>query len=325
MLCHRYPTLGRYDKDGEERIFYVSGKAYVSSVHGGFRCTACHHGLDRIPHRDIKKVDCSQKCHIENSSSGQEVSHLNVVEKYEASVHGGNNKAESASFPEDLPWCTYCHSNRDYYSRGIAKDASEKTVTFFRHPDGQLRSQLEVIRLCSSCHENRDKMARHGLETIETYKDTFHWEALKYGVVDAPDCISCHVPMGFSSHTIRPSNDRLSSVNMANRVKTCSNKGGIQTCHPDATEAFSSGRVHKYGIKAKLAAGESELDPEESFKSINIEQAKDDLSRDEIFHFKVLSIISLVYKILIDGTIGFMAFHQLLDYIRARKKHKESH
>ncbi len=320
MLCHRYPTMGRFDKDGEKKVFYVSGEGYKESVHGGFRCTACHLGLDKIPHTDIKKVDCSMKCHLENVSRKKEFSHIEVVKKFETSVHGKGKSKESIAFPDDLPTCKYCHDNRGYYSR--SKKEGE-AATAYRHMEGQLRSQGDVIELCASCHEDQEKMSRHGLESIETYKDTFHWKALQYGVANAPDCISCHVPIGFSLHTVRSKKDPRSSIHKNNRVKTCSNPGGLQTCHPDATPEFASGRVHEYGIKAQLAAGESDVIAVESPESVIVEEAEDGVSEKEQFQYKVLGIIRLFYKILIGFTIGFMSLHQLLDFIRARKKQKD--
>lgn len=322
LLCHRYPTLGKYELNGKKKSYYVNGQGFANSVHGEVRCTQCHRGLDKIPHGNIRKVDCSMNCHIENSFSGQEFSHKDVVHKYESSVHGKGNKDNLKPFPEDLPTCTYCHNNRGYYSREINHGGAEDSASIFRHPSQQLRSQIDVVELCASCHEDQEKMARHGLETIQTYKDTFHWEALKYGTANAPDCISCHVPQGYSFHAIRSENELLSSVNIINRVKTCSNKGGVQTCHPGATAGFASGRVHEYGIKAQLLTEESDCDTEES---LIVKQARNNVSKDEIFHYTVLSIIRLVYKILIGCTIGFMSFHQLLDYIRTRKKQQSTH
>jgi len=317
MLCHRYPMLGKYELSGQKRSYYVNGKGYANSVHGNLRCTHCHLGLDRIPHENIRKVDCSMNCHIENSISGQEFSHMDVVKKYEASVHGKGHEDNLKPFPEDLPTCTYCHNNRGYYSRDVNHAGPDDSASIFRRPSRQLRSQIDVVELCASCHEDQEKMARHGLETIQTYKDTFHWDALKYSTANAPDCISCHVPQGYSYHTIRPENELFSSVNIINRVKTCSNQRGVQICHPGATAGFASGRVHEYGIKAQLLTDGSDCDTEES---LMVKQARNDVSEGEIFHYTVLKIIRMVYKILIGCTIGFMSFHQLLDYIRTRKK-----
>jgi hypothetical protein len=108
----------------------------------------------------------------------------------------------------------------------------------------RVRGQPEIIKLCTGCHEDSHKMARHGLESVSTYKDTFHWSLVKYGVKNAPDCISCHVPVGYTTHDIRPRGDAMSSIHTLNRVSTCSNQGGIQSCHPAATARFATGRVH---------------------------------------------------------------------------------
>jgi hypothetical protein len=236
---------------------------------------------------------------------------------YKTSVHGSGPKLDPKPFPEDLPGCTYCHDNRGYYSTGRAMGTSDDQA----HPASLLRSQRDVIRLCASCHGDEEKMTRHGLESIKTFKDTFHWQALKYGVKNAPDCISCHVPEGHSAHAIPPGTDLSSPVNIKNRLQTCSAGGGVQTCHPDATHAFAEGRVHEYGTKAQLLTGER-VNVEGRFRSLMAEQAKTDIAKEDLFHYKVLAAISLVYKILIGCTIGFMFFHQLLDYRRATKKGK---
>ena len=167
-------------------------------------------------------------------------------------------------------------------------------------------------------------MVRHGLESIKTFKDTFHWKALKYGVKNAPDCISCHVPAGSSAHAIPPGTDLQSPVHISNRLNTCSVGGGGQSCHPDATHAFAEGRVHEYGTKAQLLSGEK-TNIEGRFSSLMAEQARVDIPEEELFHYKILALISLIYKMLIGGTIGFMFFHQLLDYRRATKKGKTFH
>ncbi|MBL7031757.1 MAG: hypothetical protein ISR97_01080 [Nitrospira sp.] len=318
MLCHRYPTIGKFGKAGEMRIFYIYGDGYASSVHGGRKCTQCHQGLDRIPHKDVKKVDCSIECHIQGKSSRKVVSHAEVVEKYKISVHGSGPKLDPKPFPEDLPACTYCHDNRDSYM-GTESSGDEGLFDVLRGKTGLKRSQRDVINLCASCHGDEDKMARHGVESIKTFKDTFHWQAIKYGVKNAPDCISCHVPAGYSSHAIPPGTDILSPVYIDNRQHTCSVGGGGQTCHPDATHAFAEGRVHKYGAKAQLLSGEK-VNMEGRFKSLMAEQARADIPAEELFHYKVLEAISLIYKILIGCTIGFMSLHQLLDYRKARKK-----
>ena len=315
MWCHRYPTLGRYDdKTGNKRIFYLNEESYVGSSHGKLKCTKCHLELDRIPHLVKGNVDCSVRCHIIDPSSGHEFSHFVMVKRYEHSVHGKGPEENPKPNTEDLPMCQYCHDNHIY-------DHSDDT----NHRQWLIRSQREVVELCASCHEDQKKMARHNLNVLGNYKDSFHYDQLKYGVENAPDCISCHVPTGYSSHDIRTGTDPLSSINMANRVKTCSGEGEPRKCHPDATAEFAEGRVHTYGIKAKLLSGESIFNVEGRFKALMNVREKENISKENIYQYMILEVLRLFYKLLIAGVVIFMGSHQILDYIRVRKNHKASH
>ena len=344
LLCHRYPSIGRYDEEGTKRVFYVNDKKFAASVHGKLACKNCHVGLDKIPHTDVKKVDCATKCHLKEPSTNQEFSHANMVGKFEASVHGKGPAGNPKPFAEDLPTCKYCHDNRMYNPFqgmwGSSEALSNETLTrcigchtkedwaknfysHFTHRMRQRRTHAEVVKLCTSCHEDSEKMARHGVESIETFKDTFHWNLVRYGVKNAPDCISCHVPLGYSTHDIRPREDPVSPLHIFNRIKTCSNQGGIQVCHPGATAQFAGGRVHAYGTKAQMLVGNRISDYQGVETARLLKRAEADISPEDLFHFTVLKIIKIVYKILIGGTILFMGFHQWLDFLAARRKQKQ--
>ncbi len=345
LFCHRYPSMGRYDKKGNKRVFYINDKLFAGSVHGKLRCKSCHVDLDKIPHTDVKKVDCSTKCHVKEPSTNQEFSHANMVERYSMSVHGSGEQIKGKKHSEDLPTCKYCHDNRKYNPFtgrwGKSEELSNETLarckgchtkkewaeqfySHFTHRMRKRRDQNDIIKLCTSCHEDQEKMARHGLESIDTYKDTFHWALVKYGVKDAPDCISCHVPVGYSTHDIRLREDPVSPIHKSNRVKTCSNQGGIQSCHPGAMPDFAEGRVHAYGTKAQIISDDVMNDKENPIAPLLVARAKEDFSEEEAFHYKVLTYIRLFYKFMIGGVIGFMFIHQLLDYRRTRKSMKIS-
>jgi hypothetical protein len=338
--------MGRYDESGMKRIFYVNDQTFALSVHGKLKCTSCHVGLDKIPHTDIKKVDCTTKCHIKEPSTDKEFSHINMVQKYEASVHGKGTPDNPKPYPEDLPTCKTCHENRiqrsvtglwgtsealsnETLARCIGchtkKDWAQNFYLHFTHRMRRTRSQAEIVKLCTSCHEDSEKMARHGLESITTFKDTFHWQLVKYGVKDAPDCISCHVPVGYTTHDIRPRTDSMSSIHTLNRINTCSNQGGMQACHPGATARFATGRVHAYGTKAQIMAGWRSPELADYENTRLLERAKTDISEEEIFHHKVLSLIRLFYKVFIPLVIGFMAYHQWMDWIKLIRTRKKSH
>ena len=311
LLCHRYPSIGRYDETGTKRVFYVNDKKFAGSIHGKLKCKNCHVGLDKIPHTDVQKVDCATKCHIKEPSTNQEFSHINMIQKFEASVHGTGTAEKPKPFPADLPTCKYCHTNHMYSPLegmwGNSAALSNETLTrcigchtkeswaqnfyaHFTHRMRRQRTQAEVIKLCTSCHEDVQKMARHGLESIETYKDTFHWNLVRYGVKNAPDCISCHIPVGYSTHDIRPRTDPVSPLHIFNRINTCSNQGGLQVCHSGASAEFATGRVHAYGTKAQLLAVKSSEGFEDPAMTRLFERAEADFSEADIFHYKVLKL-----------------------------------
>ena len=348
LFCHRYPGMGRFDESGAKRIFYVNDQMFARSVHGKLKCTNCHVGLDKIPHTDVKKVDCTTQCHLTEPSTDKQFSHSNMVNKYKASVHGTGNSDNPTPYPEDLPTCKYCHQNKIQMpmaglwgkSEALANETLSRCVgchtkqnwaqnfyLHFTHRMRRVRSQQEIVALCTGCHEDSEKMARHGLESIATFKDTFHWNLVKYGVKDAPDCISCHVPVGYTTHDIRPKTDPESSINTFNRISTCSNQGGIQSCHPGATAGFATGRVHAYGTKVQVAAGNDNAVIEGVDNTLLIERAGREMSEQEIFRHKVLSYIRLFYKVFIPMVVGFMFYHQWMDFLaslRRRRKNRKS-
>lgn len=337
LLCHRYPTLGRYERDGTRRVFYVNDRLYARSVHGGLACTNCHVGLDRIPHGDCEPVDCTTRCHVKEPSTNIEFSHEEVASDYGGSVHGALRDGEERRFSEDLPDCKYCHSNRiltpmaggwessqalfnETLSRcescHPADEWASEAYLHVTHRMRRRREPAEVVALCTSCHEDSEKMARHGLESVATFKDTFHWSLVKFQAADAPDCISCHVPLHYSTHTIRPMDDPISSIHQENRVATCANEGGLQTCHPNATANFVSGRVHAYGEKAALAASFGNSD--DAGTGLFQERADASFHGTELFRYRVIALLRLAYKLLIAVVIGSMVLHQVLDYRRAK-------
>ena len=203
LSCHRYPKLGRYDENGNKRIYYINDQLFANSVHGKLRCKSCHLDLNKIPHETVKKVSCSTQCHIKEPSSKREFSHKGMVDLFDNSVHGKNLNSEK-KHPEDLPGCTYCHENTlynpyaGYWGKSDAlsketltrcqgchtdKNWTKKIYSHFTHRMRRQRGQNEIIKLCTSCHENSKKMERHGLEAISTFKDTYHWTIDRKSVV----------------------------------------------------------------------------------------------------------------------------------------------
>jgi hypothetical protein len=132
------------------------------------------------------------------------------------------------------------------------------------------------------------------------------------------------VPVGYTTHDIRPRYDPASSINIFNRISTCSNQGGIQACHPNATTNFATGRVHAYGTKVQVAEGRRVEALEGIDSALLITRARRDVSEKEIFRHRVLTYIQLFYKVFIPLVIGSMFYHQWLDFFASLRKRRKS-
>lgn len=353
LMCHKYTGLGRIDENGKKRLFYVNEAPYTHSAHGRLRCKDCHVNIEKFPHVDLEKVDCATECHLVEPSVERKFSHAKMIEEFELSVHGRkDSQGKLKEYPEDLPTCIYCHENRTLEPialgggiEGIAQDVLDRclgchedeqwTRTYYSHLTHRLkkrRSSEKMVELCASCHEDEEKMQRHGLEATGTYRDTFHWQAIKYGDTNAPNCIDCHAPVGYFSHTIMPKTDPRSAIYKENLVPTCSNPNGLQECHLSATPAFAQGKIHPSGVKAKLfdlklatfekqeMIKKGELKP---FKSLLAQKAQEEFTPMEYYQYLFLRLIKYLYMLLIGGLISFMIFHQFLDYFATRREMKK--
>jgi hypothetical protein len=359
LLCHKYSGLGRIDETGKKHLYYINENLYNQSVHGRIRCGECHTGIDKFPHGTIKKVDCATLCHLTEPSSGKPFSHAPMIEKYQLSVHGTMEQGKEKQHVEDLPTCTYCHENTiyheddDLYHRGgeVIREVMDRclgchannawTDTFFHHFIERLhqrRSSQRMVALCTSCHDNEERMARHGLKTVGTFRDTFHWQAIKFGDPNAPNCITCHAPVGYLAHDIMPKDDISSAINKKNLVRTCSNQGGGQLCHPNATPRFAQGEVHPIQFKAGLfdRAKESltlkqSIDKEKTkpFQSLLESIVRVDIGERHPYQNIILVLVKYFYMLLIGILISSMIIHQILDYfatlreMRAGRHHHE--
>ncbi len=359
LICHKYPGLGRIDqKTGRLRIFYVAGSKFLNSVHSQVLCRNCHLNLDVIPHTDAKKVDCTTKCHIKEPSTGKEFSHGKINNKLSHSVHGRDTTGKPKKYPEDMPGCTDCHVNEIYQpvsdlttlEAGISFNALRRclgchddkqwTNRFYNHFSHRMhrsRTSLETVKLCLNCHQDGEMMARHGLMPTANYQDTYHWKAVLYGDPNAPDCLNCHAPIGYTVHSMVPADDPNSPVNKKNLRRTCAGGSGTQQCHPHATEKFVSGKIHRTGLGfeetvaafvqgEKIAEDIKALKKERRFRTLISKKDTSKLSEQEIFQQKIYSLVKYVYTLLITVVIGGMLVHQILDFyrtVKSRKNHGE--
>ncbi len=196
-------------------------RAYADSVHGQAvakkglavapACTGCHGTHDLAPADEpgspVYRANVAETC-------GR--CHQGILTEYRDSIHA----AAVAKGVKDAPTCTGCHG--------------EHTIAAPADPASRVAPR-NIPKTCGACHGAEGIVRAHGLATKrgETYADSFHGIASKFGNLEAANCASCH---GF--HDVRPSSDPRSRVAKANLPATCGK------CHPGAGARFAEGRVH---------------------------------------------------------------------------------
>ena len=321
--CHEHPVEA-YKKS-------VHGLAKQSGMTDAATCSSCHgtpHAIMGGQGSKVAKKNLADTCGSCHSNPEFLSRHHNIpfakpVEAYKLSLHGrevakGNDSAAS---------CSDCHGSHDILA---SKDPAAKV------------NRARVAETCGVCHPD--------VQAI--YADSVHGLAVGRGSKDSPTCTGCHgehniqapseagslvnpsrvsavtcgrchgderldsrysfgdkVPAYQDSfhglavrggqkraancaschgvHNILPSADIRSTINPANLQKTC----GV--CHPGVGEKIAKGQVH-----VRTAGG--------------------------IEHPSV-RWIRLAYYALIPMTIGFMLFHNGLDWLAKLRRHKPHH
>ncbi|HSB81945.1 MAG TPA: hypothetical protein VLM91_24460 [Candidatus Methylomirabilis sp.] len=196
-------------------------RAYADSVHGRAvaksgltvapTCTSCH-GTHALTPAD----DPGSPVHRGNVAATCGRCHQGILAEYRDSIHA----TALARGVKEAPTCTNCHG--------------EHTIAAPTDPTSAVAPR-NIAKTCGACHAAEGIVAKIGLAAKrgETYADSFHGIALKFGNSEAANCASCH---GF--HDIRPSSDPRSRIAKANLPATCGK------CHPGAGARFAEGRVH---------------------------------------------------------------------------------
>ncbi len=316
-------------------------KAYSKSVHGlakmngmsdSATCNSCHGSAHKIlssshassPVNSKNLADTCGACHSNpNFLAKHKIPFAKPVEAYRLSVHG----REVAKGNPAAPSCSNCHGSHD--------------IRASQDPKARV-NRANVAETCGVCHN----------EVQAIYADSVHGLAVKRGSNDSPTCTDCHgehnilapkeagslvnasrvstvtcgrchgderlnsrysfgdkVPAFQDSfhglairggqktaancaschgiHNILRSEDIRSTINPANLQKTCGQ------CHPGLGEKISHGRVH-----VRTAGGAEHIS---------------------------VKWIRWAYYALIPMTIGFMLFHNGIDYLAKLRRHKPHH
>jgi hypothetical protein len=339
LACHQRVGLAAAAVATDEvQHFEIDSDSWFQTVHGAVACRDCHRDVTQLPHGPIEAVNCAMTCHIADPSTGRPFSHRGMQERLARSVHGV--VAEHGPHASDLPTCRSCHVNDLHDPMVGAWGATQamvnetttrcqdchldpawadRVLTHVTHRMRRRRSPEEVVILCTSCHEDADRMGRHGLLPVWDYRDSYHWRMVLLGDPNAPDCLSCHVPVGFSAHEIYPGSDGRSAINMENRQQTCGNQGGAQSCHPGASRSFAEAQVH-FTDRGTLAVLDDEMVDSEVRSRLQERLASErGVSGADLFRLRLLKLISGFYKILIGLVAGGMIVHQTLDFFAQRR------
>lgn len=316
-------------------------KAYSKSVHGlakqngvddAATCASCHGPAHAIlgasdPASKVAKRNLPDTCGACHSNpdflAKHKIPFAKPVEAYRLSLHGrevARGNAGAAS-------CSDCHGSHD--------------ILASQDPKARV-NRAHVAETCGVCHSD--------IQAV--YADSVHGLAVKAGSKDSPTCTGCHgehsifapaearslvnaarvstatcgrchgderlnTRYGFGDkvpayqdsfhglavrggqksaancaschgvHNILPSADIRSTINPANLKQTCGQ------CHPGVGEKILQGKVH-----VRTAGG--------------------------VEHITV-KWIRLAYYFLIPATIGFMLFHNGLDWLAKVRRHKPHH
>ena len=263
VLCHKFRGLSRIDENGRFRLFYINENLFMKGPHKRINCMDCHRDIEKIPHDPAKKVNCTVECHVTEPSGKKKFSHKPVAEILEKSVHSRlDEEGKPKEHQEDYPTCKSCHEQPLYrplsFFKGVAAGVSRRGLgrcktchqtgdfaeDFYNHVTSRLqktRESKEIVEVCAKCHEDRAFQQRHDLDNVVTsYKDTFHYKAIRFGSDHTADCVDCHAVYGESVHSIESMDSPTAASNKANIAQTCRNA----ECHHEAGENIASFRVH---------------------------------------------------------------------------------
>ncbi len=201
----------------------VESARYRSSIHyarlaGGnadaATCTDCHGAHRVLPSANRASLTYPQ---TEPGSCG--ACHAQPLEDYEQGIHW--QRIQEGDF--DGATCSDCHGPHEIRE---GTDPASRT------------HQTNEARTCAACHSDPAVVSAwyYGIKTdqLESYQESYHSRALKYGDEAVATCSDCH-----ENHGVRAPTDPASSVHPNNLPATCG------ACHATAySPTIVQGLVH---------------------------------------------------------------------------------
>jgi len=311
-------------------------KAFMAGNRNAAGCLSCHGGNAHkiIPKSDPKSPTAHANvpktcatCHAQKLVMEQSHLKTQAVFSYQQSVHGkavadGNSKAavctdchnaheilgandqKSPIFKFNVPQtCGKCHGDvtkvytTSVHGQAVARGNSQAPVCTDCHgihnikshidPTSSVAAQNIARTTCGQCHGNVRMTKEFGLSSgrIKSYEESYHGLAKRLGSDEAANCASCH-----GVHNILAAADPKSMVNKNNLAETCGK------CHPGSGQKFAQGRVHLEELPVS----------------------------EQSFGDKVIQWVSWIYIPLILLTLGGMALHNIIIWVKkARKARKD--
>ncbi len=225
LSCHGQPGFARIDRSGRRHSLFVDEQKYLNQVpdHRELECTDCHTSMASAGERRSFRPPKGWGKALGRLEPAAREALLACMGCHEAEAREFRRSVHAQAFlqgSDDVPLCYHCHGAHDVLS---AKSPSSPV-----HP-------LRVPQTCSRCHEDKRLIEKYNLaeRRLETYRDSYHGVANRFGSTKVAHCASCHM-----AHEIRPASDPRSAINPQNLARTCG------ACHPGATENFARGKMH---------------------------------------------------------------------------------
>ena len=194
--CHADPELAKRYNIPVGNVYQL----YMDSIHGraltrsgllvAANCSDCHGAHEIKP-----RTEPASRVHRTNVPATCGSCHAGILAAYRESIHGRQTAAANPL----APICIDCHT---------AHQIRRVEVEVWK---------LDIVTECGTCH----------VESLRTYRDTFHGKVTALGFTRVARCSDCH-----GSHDILPKSDPASRINPAKLVATC------QRCHPAANPNF---------------------------------------------------------------------------------------
>ena len=301
------------------------GQAVAHGVREAARCTDCHGAThDLVSQKDpgaptgrTKMAETCGRCHADRALiEKRQIPVPQAFQLYQKSVHGRAVAAGKAAAT-----CNTCHASHEI------RRATDPQSTVYRE---------NIPQTCGACHA----------EEAKVYLESIHGTAMRNGATKAPVCTDCH-----GEHSISGAQDPNSRVSVAQVTRTCSN------CHAalEITEKYGlpENRVATYqdsfhGLAARggsLTAANCaschgfhdvrpSTDPKSSIYPHNLPAtcgkchpgASENFAKGSVHvsvtrqQAPILYYVRNFYLLMIVGTIGGMAAHNGLDFLRKLRR-----